>query len=225
MACSIRMPQGAKYFVPRLRCDQNTQGTPQGLLYQYFDPGIQATVSLHVFAMDLHLERFSKWQNSDRVAYFWEQTGTLHEHEAYVRKLLQNGSHSMPIVGCIDDEPFSYFEIYWSKEDRIAPHYDFDEYDQGIHMIVGEEHHRGPHKVNAWLTALCDYIFLSEPNTRYIVSEPRVDNEKMISYMEKRGFVKEKEFDFPHKRAALMRLSRDNFYGLHSATTFRNKSP
>ena len=27
------------------------------------------------------------------------------------------------LIGCIDDEPFAYFEAYWTKEDRIAPYY------------------------------------------------------------------------------------------------------
>jgi acetyl CoA:N6-hydroxylysine acetyl transferase len=33
----------------------------------------------------------------------------------------------------------------------------------------------------------------------------------MIGYMETVGFRKEKEFDFPHKRAALMMLDRSTF--------------
>ncbi|MNP85895.1 N(6)-hydroxylysine O-acetyltransferase [compost metagenome] len=44
-----------------------------------------------------------------------------------------------------------------------------------------------------------------------MVAEPRADNAKMIGYMESVGFHKEKEFDFPHKRAALMLLERRAF--------------
>ncbi|WP_164604305.1 GNAT family N-acetyltransferase, partial [Pseudomonas viridiflava] len=92
----------------------------------------------------------------------------------------------------------------WALEDRIAPFCSPGEYDRGIHMLVGEESHRGPHKVASWLSALVHYLFLDDERTQRLVSEPRADNGKMIAYMQGQGFEKEKEFDFPHKRAALM---------------------
>ncbi|WP_204369160.1 GNAT family N-acetyltransferase [Methylocucumis oryzae] len=54
--------------------------------------------------------------------------------------------------------------------------------------------------------------FLSDPRTRYVVAEPRADNAKMIAYMMNAGFYRAKEFDFPHKRAALMALSREAYF-------------
>jgi hypothetical protein len=34
----------------------------------------------------------------------------------------------------------------------------------------------------------------------------------MIKYMQDQGYHCEKEFDFPHKRAALMMLGRERFF-------------
>ena len=45
-----------------------------------------------------------------------------------------------------------------------------------------------------------------------VVAEPRADNAKMINYLQRAGFYREKEFDFPHKRAALMILGRERFF-------------
>lgn len=184
---------------------------PTGEVYRRYDQGINAWVSLRMLDIDTDLERFMRWQNSQRVAAFWEQSGTLEEHRNYLETQARD-PRVLNLIGCIDDEPFAYFEAYWAKEDRIAPYYDADDFDRGIHMLVGEEHHRGPHKVKAWLNALCHYLFLDDCRTRRIVSEPRSDNDRMIQHLQARRFAKPKEFDFPHKRAALMVLHRDAFF-------------
>jgi hypothetical protein len=44
------------------------------------------------------------------------------------------------------------------------------------------------------------------------VLEPRADNAKMIAYLQAAGFHKMKEFNFPHKRAALMLVSREVYF-------------
>ncbi|ADE14909.1 siderophore biosynthesis protein [Nitrosococcus halophilus Nc 4] len=184
---------------------------PEGEVYRRFDYQLGAWVSLRTLEINEDLERFHRWQNSERVACFWEEQGTLEQHQGYLQRLFDD-PRVLPLIGCINNEPFAYFEVYWAKEDRIAPYYQADDYDRGIHMLVGEESHRGPHKVKAWLTALCHYLFLDDPRTQRIVSEPRFDNQKMISYLQAYRFAKIKEFDFPHKRASLMILTREAFF-------------
>ena len=184
---------------------------PRGEVYRRFDARLGAWISLRVVEIETDLERFNRWQNSARVASFWEEQGSLEQHRAYLEKL-QADPHTLTLIGCFDDQPFAYFEAYWAKEDRISPFYDTGDYDRGIHMLVGEEHHRGPHKVASWLSALVHYLFLDDPRTRRVVAEPRADNAKMIGYMQIQRFHCEKEFDFPHKRAALMVMGRERFF-------------
>ena len=104
-------------------------------------------------------------------------------HRSYLETIAAD-PHVYSLIGCFDDQPFAYFELYWAKEDRIAPFYAVDDYDRGIHMLVGEQAHRGPHKVASWLAALTHYAFLDDPRTRLVVAEPRADNAKMIGYMQ-----------------------------------------
>ncbi|MGY0522986.1 GNAT family N-acetyltransferase, partial [Pseudomonas aeruginosa] len=78
--------------------------------------------------------------------------------------------------------------------------------------LVGEEAHRGPHKVACWLSALVHYLFLDDPRSQRVVAEPRADNARMIGHMHNLCFHCEKEFDFPHKRAALMIIGRERFF-------------
>ena len=180
---------------------------PQGEVYRRFDPQLGAWISLRTLDIDLDLERFSRWQNTPRVIAFWDEGGSLEEHRHYLEKLAAD-PHTLTLIGCFDDQPFAYFEAYWAKEDRIAPFYDVGDYDRGIHMLVGEQAHRGPHKVASWLSALTHYLFEDEPRTQRVVAEPRADNAKMIGYLQAQGYERIKEFDFPHKRAALMVLDR-----------------
>lgn len=184
---------------------------PSGEVYRRFDARLGAWFSLRTLDIEADLERFNRWQNSPRVLAFWQEGGSLDHHRAYLQRLADD-PHTLTLVGCFDDEPFAYFEAYWAKEDRIAPFYAVDDYDRGIHMLVGEERHRGPHKVAAWLAGLTHYLFLDDPRTRRVVAEPRADNARMIAHMQGLGFCREKEFDFPHKRAALMAISRERFF-------------
>ena len=184
---------------------------PRGEVYRRFDARLGAWVSLRTLEIDQDLERFNRWQNNPRVEKFWQEAGSLEQHREYLAKL-EADPHALTLIGCFDDQPFAYFEAYWAKEDRIAPLYPADDYDRGIHMLVGEEAHRGPHKVASWLSALVHYLFLDDPRTQRVVAEPRADNGKMIGYMQDQCFHCDKEFDFPHKRAALMILGRERFF-------------
>lgn len=185
--------------------------TPQGTLYRRYIGALDKTVSFRTIGAVADLEPFHRWMNTPRVAHFWEMQGDKEEHARYIESVLKD-AHLQPLIGCFDDEPFGYFEAYWAKEDSIAPFYGVDDYDRGLHMLVGEERFRGPHFVNAWLQSLVHYLFLDDPRTRNVVAEPRADNAKMIAYMQAAGFHKTKEFDFPHKRAAMMVLPREVYF-------------
>jgi acetyl CoA:N6-hydroxylysine acetyl transferase len=184
---------------------------PTGEVYKRFIPELSIYFSLHTATIEEHLPYLHQWMNNPRVDYFWEESGDLEKHNKYLRTII-NDKHTQPLIGCFDGQPFAYFEAYWAKEDRIAPFYDAGNYDRGIHMLVGDDNHRGPHKVKAWLSSLVHYLFLDEPRTQMVVSEPRYDNDKMIHYQQQTGFFKQKEFNFPHKRAAMMSLHRETFF-------------
>jgi len=186
-------------------------GTASGEVYRRYDPQLATTIAFKTAEPDADLDIFHAWHNNPRVSAFWELAGSKDMHREYLQKVT-NDAHVHPVFGCFDGEPFGYFEIYWAKEDRIAPYYDVDDYDRGVHMLVGDERFRGPHRVAAWLPSLAHYMLLDDPRTRTVVAEPRADNGKMIAYMRQAGFYKTKEFDFPHKRAAMMMLSREAFF-------------
>lgn len=124
------------------------------------------------------LELLHKWMNDPRVNAAWGEGGPIAKQEEFLRHNL-TARHSFPVLGCWDGKPFGYFEIYWAKEDRVGPLLGgLDNYDRGIHLLVGEQEYRGAHRVAIWLSSLVHYCWLADMRTQMVMLEPRVDNEK-----------------------------------------------
>ncbi|KAL4886775.1 acyl-CoA N-acyltransferase [Aspergillus karnatakaensis] len=157
------------------------------------------------------LDYLHKWMNEPRVNAAWGEAGPVSHQENFLRENLSK-RHSFPVIGCWDGKPFGYFEIYWVKEDGLGSLIGgADNYDRGIHVLVGEQEFRGPHRVSAWLSSLVHFCWLADMRTEAVMLEPRVDNQKIINYLEKSGFYKDGEVTFPHKQSALMKIRRDNW--------------
>ncbi|KAI9741149.1 MAG: hypothetical protein M1834_002862 [Cirrosporium novae-zelandiae] len=124
-------------------------------------------------------ELLHKWMNEPRVNLAWGEAGPMSHQEAFLKAGLTN-RHSFPVIGCWDGKPFGYFELYWVKEDPLARHLggSVNDYDRGLHCLVGEQEFRGAHRVKVWLSALVHYCWLADPRTFTVMLEPRVDNEK-----------------------------------------------
>lgn len=124
-------------------------------------------------------ELLHKWMNDPRVSYSWGEQGPQSHQEEFLKHGL-TAKHSIPVIGCFDGKPFGFFEIYWVKEDRLGGYLggDCGDFDRGIHVLVGEQEFRGPHRLRAWLHALVHYCWTADSRTNVVMLEPRVDNVK-----------------------------------------------
>ncbi|KAJ5824053.1 Acyl-CoA N-acyltransferase [Penicillium robsamsonii] len=155
------------------------------------------------------LDTLHRWMNIPRVEVMWAEGGPKAVQEKFLLASLTS-RHSFPVIGCWDGKPFGYFEIYWVKEDPLGRLLDHaGNYDRGIHLLIGEQEFRGAHRVAVWLNALVHHCFLADMRTSSVVLEPRVDNLKLINYLQDAGFYKEGEVSFPHKHSAIMRIKRE----------------
>ncbi|KAH8914045.1 hypothetical protein BT69DRAFT_1233479, partial [Atractiella rhizophila] len=172
----------------------------------------QVSLSLRVFP--LHEEgaiaTLQKWLNDPRVDEFW---GDWREDEEARRKWLLErfeggGGRTIPSLGewKKKENTYAFFvelavEIYWAFEDKLAHYlslppshlpisYTPHPYDRGLHFLVGSSlsTQRGPHRVKAWLTSLCHYVFMADSRTERVVCDPDHRNAKMIRYLEDVGF-------------------------------------
>lgn len=202
----IRSRVGPQDRLPPLRPPQ-----PSGTMYRRWLPHLGTTLSLRAIDRRRDLALFHGWMNQPRVAYYWE----LAQGEAELDRYLADQEadpHLFGVIGSFDDVPVGYFEFYWAKEDRLGPYYDAEDFDRGWHGLIGNADHLGRPKTLAWFKAVTHYLFLDEPRTRRIMGEPRASHRKMLRYCADAAYETLKEFDFPHKRAALVCCERERFF-------------
>ncbi|WP_240654941.1 GNAT family N-acetyltransferase [Pseudoalteromonas rubra] len=189
------------------------QDKPQemgAVLAEYFNPYLNKQFALKLISPD-DLPRFCRWMNDPRIAHFWQQAWSEEKQWQYLSDKLAD-AHTLPLIGYLDEQPFAYLEVYWAVKDKLAHYYEADTYDRGIHLLVGEQSCRGPNNFRGWMTSLSHLIYQSQPQTQRIVLEPRADNARLMTRMAELGYDKQFEFDFPHKRAALLMAHKAHFY-------------
>ncbi|MGY2051376.1 GNAT family N-acetyltransferase [Methylobacterium sp. JK268] len=185
---------------------------PAGTVYRRRIPWLARELSFRVLDIDRDLPLFHRWMNDPRVDAVWEEAGDRDTH----RRSLETRTadpHLLPLIGALDGVPFGYFELYWAAESRLGPHYAAEDHDRGWHVLIGEEAFRGRSFITAWLPSLMHYVFLDDPRTQRIVGEPRATHAQQIRNLHRAGFSGVKHFDFPHKRALLVMLLRERFFG------------
>jgi RimJ/RimL family protein N-acetyltransferase len=185
---------------------------PTGTVYERYCADIDQVFSFRRASPEQDVERLTDWMNQPRVARFWEKAVPRDEIAAYLDRVL-GMKHLQPVVGCFDGQPVGYFEFYWAAEDPVGAYYEADPYDRGVHMLIGDANYLGRRLGRAWTLSLSHFVFLDDPRTRRLIGEPRADNQALLKYVERTpGWTKIKEFDFPHKRAALIVCDRDDFF-------------
>jgi hypothetical protein len=182
------------------------------ILYRRHCAGIDRTLSLKTFDVEEHMELFVGWMNDPEVANFWEMAWEPARLREYVEERIRD-RHVVPIIGYFDDIPFGYFEAYWAKEDRLGPHYEAHDYDRGFHMAVGDARFRFQGFGRHWFLGMAHFLFLDDPRTMRLVGEPRVDQARVRGWAKSTPWEIVKEIQFPHKRAVLMMMSREAFFG------------
>lgn len=184
------------------------------VLYSKKIPALDLHIEFSLLDPHEDLDIFHRWHWSPRVSYFWEMNKDKKELQDYILEK-RSQEHADPILVKFNSIPTGYLETYWAYHDRIKPYYDAQAHDRGFHFLIGETSQLGGERTAAFLTCVCDYLFLCHEQTQRIVAEPRVDNKLLLRYLQRfASWNKEKEFDFPHKRAALLMCQRELFYSV-----------
>lgn len=183
---------------------------PTGRLYSRYIPWLGGVISFDAATHD-DVPHLHRWMNNPRINEFWHEAGDQSRHSAYLETML-NDPHMLPLIGRFNDQAFSYFEVYWAKEDLIGSYCNAGDYDRGCHVIIGEEEYRGKAWFTAWLPSLLHYMFLDDARTQRIVQEPQANHYRQLKNLHRSGFSHIATVDFPGKRAAILSISRQHFF-------------
>lgn len=184
---------------------------PQGVFFRRFSYELGLEFSLRLIDPQADLELLHQWMNQPRVAGFWELDKPKEELLEYLQTTLAL-KHQFPVIGMFNGNAFGYFEYYWAKEDRLGPYYEADDYDRGVHLLIGNENYLGTQYWKVWGNYFIQYVFLADSRTKHLVGEPRIDNKNIIKLWQHFALEKVKEFHFPHKHAALVMGRRERFF-------------
>jgi acetyl CoA:N6-hydroxylysine acetyl transferase len=162
-----------------------------------------ARASFRPLDPDADLELVHGWMHQPHVVPFWRLDLPRDRLAGYLRRAAGD-EHQQVLLGCVDGEPVSYWEVYWAARDLLAGYYPAAPADQGVHLLIGPPERTGQGLGRKLLAAVVAWQFTREPATARVVAEPDVRNTRMIHVFQRCGFRRAGELDLPDKRAALM---------------------
>ncbi|MFI8688218.1 GNAT family N-acetyltransferase [Rossellomorea sp. NPDC077527] len=177
--------------------------------FKVYDQEIQKTIAFKKVDFDRDAVLIHKWMMEDHVHPFWNLNIPLDQFQSHLKKALSD-SHQTLYTGYLDGVPMSYWEAYLVKGDVIEETYSSAPYDQGVHLLIGEKEYLGKGLSLPLLRAMVSFQF-HERETKKVVAEPDIRNDKMIHVFQKCGFQAVKHIDLPDKTGLLMFCERSEF--------------
>ncbi|KUI17642.1 siderophore biosynthesis protein [Mycobacterium sp. GA-1285] len=156
---------------------------------------------------DADAEMISEWMNRPHLVETWEYDWPPERWHRYLTAQLA-GEYSRPFVGSFRRQPFAYIELYRAARDSIAPCYDADPHDIGMHAAIADLRfvHRGIAAL--MLPRLTANIFELDPQCRRIMFDPDHRNKGARVVCEHGGCLFLGEHDMSNRRMALYALPR-----------------
>jgi lysine N-acyltransferase len=170
-------------------------------------PILAEPYSIRLADPDGDAEMISEWMNRPHLAEAWEYDWPPQRWRRYLRAQL-DGEYSRPFIGSFRGAPFGYIELYRAAKDSIAPRYDAEPHDIGLHAAIAELKfvNRGIGPI--LLPRLVASVFELEPQCRRIMFDPDHRNSGARRLCEYAGCAFLGEHDMSNRRMALYALPR-----------------
>jgi len=149
------------------------------------------------------LDLLCDWMHAPHVVPFWDLAVSRPQLAAYLRAAAADANQDV-LVGAVDGEPMSYWEVYWAERDRLAAFCPTQPFDQGVHLLIGPVAMTGLGLGRHLLDAVSGWLLDREPRTERLLAEPDIRNDRSIRLFERCGFSRTAALTLPEKRAALM---------------------
>lgn len=156
---------------------------------------------------DADAEMVSEWMNRPHLVEAWEYDWPPARWHRYLSAQL-DGQYSRPLIGNFRGAPFAYIEVYRAAKDSIAPRYDADPHDIGLHAAIADPKYVNRGLAPIVLPRLVASIFELEPRCRRIMFDPDHRNAGARGLCEFAGCAFLGEHDMSNRRMALYALPR-----------------
>jgi RimJ/RimL family protein N-acetyltransferase len=149
----------------------------------------------------------SEWMNRPHLVQAWEYDWPPARWQRYLRAQL-DGAYSRPFICSFRGGDFGYIELYRAAKDSIAPRYDADPHDIGLHAAIADLKFFNRGIAPILLPRLVAIIFELEPRCRRIMFDPDHRNSGARAVCEYAGCAFLGEHDMANRRMALYALRR-----------------
>lgn len=156
---------------------------------------------------DVDAELIAEWMNRPHLVEAWESAWPVERWRGYLKAQLA-GQYSRPYLGSFRGEPHGYIEIYRAAKDSIAPRYDADPHDLGIHAAIAELRFVNRGFAPLMLPKLTTALFALDPDCRRIMFDPDHRNTGARRLCEWAGCEFLGEHQMSNRKMALYALPR-----------------
>ncbi|MHC9293148.1 GNAT family N-acetyltransferase [Mycobacterium sp. LTG2003] len=152
-------------------------------------------------------EMVSEWMNRPHLVEAWEYDWPPERWRRYLQAQL-DGEYSRPLIASFKGTPAGYIEVYRAAKDSIAPRYDADPHDVGLHAAIADLNLVNKGIAPFLLPKVVASVFELDPKCRRIMFDPDHRNTGARRVCEWGGCTFLGEHDMSNRRMALYALSR-----------------
>ncbi|BBY88010.1 GNAT family N-acetyltransferase [Mycolicibacterium tokaiense] len=170
-------------------------------------PELPEPYAIRVAEPDRDAAMISEWMNRPHLAQAWEYDRPESWWHRYLSAQL-TGTYSRPLIGSLKGEDHGYVEVYRAAKDSIAPRYDADPWDLGLHAAIADVNLVNRGFGPLLLPRLVASLFTMEPQCRRIMFDPDHRNTaaRRLCEFAKCDFLGEHQM--ANRRMALYALNR-----------------
>ncbi|MGV0624786.1 GNAT family N-acetyltransferase [Mycolicibacter minnesotensis] len=170
-------------------------------------PVLAAPFTVRLVDPDTDATTIAEWMSRPHLVEAWESDWPVRRWQRYLAAQLA-GNYSRPVVVGLRGKDNGYVEIYRPAKDSIAPRYDADPYDLGMHAAIADLAVVNRGIAPLLLPRLVASLFELEPRCRRIMFDPDHRNVAARRLCEFAGCEFLGEHDMANRRMALYSLAR-----------------
>ncbi|MUL46491.1 acetyltransferase [Mycobacterium sp. CBMA293] len=170
-------------------------------------PQLAGRWTMRLAHADVDSELLSEWMNRPHLAAAWEYDWPAERWGRHLKAQL-DGEYSRPFIVSHDGVAAGYVEVYWAAKDSIAPRYDAQPHDLGIHAAIADEQLMQRRIGMTLMPLVAASLFELVPECRRIMFDPDHRNVGARRLVERGGAEFLGEHDMSNRRMALYALAR-----------------